>query len=111
MTTKHPKVQALLPESTRNRLMLVKNKSDAFRQAVRDFHSGKYKLPPPIMKEEVKATSFSVTEEEIRMVNDLAQAHNMSAYEVIRYMLDTTLPQLVDQSLDTTLQQLEVQDV
>jgi hypothetical protein len=94
MTTKHPKIQALLPESTRNRLMLVKNKSDAFRQAVRDFHEGKYKLPPPVMKEEIKATSFSVSEEEIKMVNDLAQAHNMSAYEVIRYMLDTTLPQL-----------------
>ena len=74
--------------------MLVKNKGDALRQAVSDFHSGKYKLPPPVMKEEIKATSFSVSEEEIKMVNDLAQAHNMSAYEVIRYMLDVTLPQL-----------------
>lgn len=98
MSSKHPKIQAWLPLSISNRLNLVKNKSYAFRSAVRVFSEGQYKLPDPIMKEALKPTSFSVSEEEIRIVNDLAKAHCMSVYEVIRFMLDTTLPSLPEDS-------------
>lgn len=88
----YPKIQAIIPLSLHDRLNRVPNKSAALRAAVKAFNEGQFKLPSLTQKEDVKVTSFSVSEEEIKIVNDLAKAHNMSAYEVVRYMLDKTLP-------------------